>query len=134
MNAALLILDNATRVHLSAALRQYRERRDRSREDVPDGLLEVEEALRAVAWDGQEWSGADNAPAPPMMDDVNTLGLRIPEAARALRVSEKTLRREIERGALHPKHIRGRPVLPVDDLRAYLNATDATRRRTHERD
>jgi excisionase family DNA binding protein len=55
-----------------------------------------------------------------MSDDVEVLSYRIPEACKAVSVSEATLRRAIRRGELRLRYLSEHPVIDRDDLIAWL--------------
>ncbi len=51
----------------------------------------------------------------------------IAEAAEAAGVSDKTIRRAIEAGDLAVRYPTSRPVVPVDELRAWIDAMPSQR-------
>ena len=59
---------------------------------------------------------------PPQMPDGERL-YRIPEAAKLLRVSDKTIRRMIDAGQLPRRKIRGIIVIRWSSLQALLQTT-----------
>jgi excisionase family DNA binding protein len=113
----LLFLDDASRLHLVAAIRRWRDYRRHSGEDVPNGLLDLLDALES-AHGRQEPSGTDNAGAVPTVDAVT---YSTAQAAHVAGVSERTIERLIQSNDLPSRKVRGRRVVLADDLRAYLS-------------
>ncbi len=70
--------------------------------------------------EGTPLSHADPAPAPTAADDVGPLLLDLPAVARQLTVSERTVRRLIEKGHLPAVHVRHSIRVRATDLDEYV--------------
>lgn len=127
MTAFVTMLDGPALAHLRRALTAEARRCRADGLRLPPALAELSTQLAAT--DGQRRTSIDDSHDvgdARIMTALTALAVTYDEAARLLRVSERTVRRLVSSGALSAVRVGSAPRIRVEDLRQYLDAQAGT--------